>query len=230
MVASSPHAQSGTVWTVTNGIFSSNCYIGATEVRDECILIDPGLGGERIDARLCELSLRPRFVFCTHGHFDHCGSASLFQRKYGIPVFMHAADQKTMQSSNFLLMALKIPARVIMPEVTFIRPEDFFMDIGGHALRYLEVPGHTPGSCLIEWGPSIFSGDTMYARGVGLSALPGEDHAMLRSSILRYWDTLPKDSIIYPGHGESATFGEVRAGNASLLAFLGFTGAKRETI
>lgn len=210
----------GIVYTVSGGSFTSNCYICTIDSPDECIVIDPGLDAALIDAKLLELSLTPRFVFCTHGHFDHFGSASYFQKKYKIPVFMHEGDQKIMLSSNFLLMVLKIPDRVVIPEVTFIRESDFSMDIEGCVLRYIETPGHTPGSCLIEFGSSIFSGDTMYANGVGLSGLPGENHAILYDSIMRVWNTLPAESIVYPGHGNSARFDDVRTKNTALLEFL----------
>jgi glyoxylase-like metal-dependent hydrolase (beta-lactamase superfamily II) len=211
----------GTVYTVSGGSFRSNCYICTIDAPGECILIDPGLDGALIDTKLGELSLTPRFVFCTHGHFDHFGSASFFQKKYKTPVYMHAGDQKIMLSSNFLLMVLKIPDRVEIPDVTFIHENNFSMDIEGSTLRYIETPGHTPGSCLIEFGSAIFSGDTLYASRVGLSGLPGENHDLLQTSILRIWNALPEESVVYPGHGQQATFGDIKTNNRDLLAFLG---------
>lgn len=210
----------GVVTTVTGGSFSSNCHICTTGTPGECILVDPGLDGALIDAKLQDMSLTPRYVFCTHGHFDHFGSAAFFQKKYAIPVYVHEADQKIMLSSNFLLMVLKIPDRVAMPEATFISGGDFSMDIAGRCLRYIETPGHTPGSCLVEFGDVVFSGDTLYARGVGLSNLPGEDHGLLQASIMRIWDAIPDGSTIYPGHGRSASFGDIKQNNTALLGFL----------
>ena len=60
----------------------------------------------------------------------------------------------------------------------------------------LGAPGHTPGSCLIALGSALFTGDTIYTRGVGLSHLPGEQPETLRQSILAAWPLLtPSVSI-----------------------------------
>jgi hydroxyacylglutathione hydrolase len=209
------------VRTVTAGAFPSNCYICTTDGDSDCFLVDPGLDGPAIDRELTARGLEPRFVFCTHGHFDHAGSAAFFQKKYGAAVLMHEADMKTLKSSNFLLMAVKIPQRIEQPEVTLIESDGFALSIGGTELRYHHAPGHTPGSCVIQFGSSLFTGDTIYARGVGLSKLPGENPATLRASILALWDTLPGSAIVYPGHGNAAPFESIRESNGALRAFLG---------
>jgi len=208
------------IWTVTAGEFPSNAYICDIS-GGECILIDPGLDGETIDKKISELALKPKYVFCTHGHFDHFGSASLFQQKYSIPVFVHEKDHKLMKTANFMLMLIKIKQKVQQPEVSWINDDNLAIDINGKNLQYIPIAGHTQGSCLIEFGNAIFSGDSMYARGVGLSNLPGEDHSQLKNSILSLWDKLPEERIIYPGHGKSASFGEIKRENKKLLEFLG---------
>ncbi len=207
------------VWRVTGGAFPSNAYICAAAVPGEAFVVDPGLDPERIDRAAQDLGLTPRQVFCTHGHFDHLGGASHFQRAYGAEVFLHPADVKVMKSSNFLLMVLKLDQRIVLPEVTPVDPAQ--PRVGGQALRYLPVPGHTPGSCFIRFGGSLFTGDSLYAQGVGLSDLPGENHALLRQSLLALWDQIPGDSLIHPGHGPSASFEAIRTKNRALLGFLG---------
>ena len=207
----------GKVWSVTSGIFQSNAYFCEANVPGGAILIDAGLDGPAIDAEVAEQGLRPHQVFCTHGHFDHAGSAAYFQKKYGCQVFMHKADARTLKSSNFLLMVLKIAHRIEQPEVIYI-DASFSIDIGGHALRYLSAPGHTPGSCVIEFGAAWFTGDTIYSRGVGLSSLPGEDSQLLRQSILNLWDGIIVGRLICPGHGEAMDGSAVRRGNRGARA------------
>jgi glyoxylase-like metal-dependent hydrolase (beta-lactamase superfamily II) len=211
------------VHRVTGGVFPSNSYVCAANIPGGCFLVDPGLDARLIDRALTERGLEPRKVFCTHGHFDHVGSAAYFQRKYGSEVYLHKNDMKTAKACNFLLMAFKIPARVEMPQFTLIEGDDFTCDIGGAPLRYHAAPGHTPGSCVIEFGESLFTGDSLYAHGVGLSSLPGENLDMLRKSLLSLWDRLPEGSWVYPGHGENALFGEIRLRNTALCDFLGLS-------
>jgi glyoxylase-like metal-dependent hydrolase (beta-lactamase superfamily II) len=210
----------GNVWRVTSGEFSSNAYFCEAHLEGGGILIDAGLDGLTIDAELSEHGLRPNAVFCTHGHFDHTGSASHFQKKYGCHVFVPKADEKLMRASNFLLMAMKINQKVVVPDATLVEG-DFVIDITGTLLRYLPAPGHTPGSCIIEFGSAWFTGDTLYARGVGLSHLPGENHAVLKQTILGYWSDLTSERTIFPGHGNSTNGLSLRTGNKALLDFLG---------
>ena len=210
----------GAIWQISSGIFPSNCYFCSLDDSGSGFLIDPGLDGEIIDAQLSEKGLCPTHIFCTHGHFDHIGSASFFQKKYDTQVFLHKCDARSMKSSNFLLMALNIPCRITLPLVTYVE-EDFYVYIGNEKLQYFYTPGHTPGSCVIEFGSAWFTGDTLYSFGVGLSNLPGEDREKLRISIESLWPRLQKGRTIYPGHGEPADGCLVRNKNLPLLEFLG---------
>ena len=209
------------VWAIVNGVFPSNCYICGTGIAGECFIVDPGLDSAVIEEALARLALVPRAVLCTHGHFDHAGSAAHFQEAYGCKVFMHAADVKTLKSSNFLLMAFKIPARISTPAIHDVEDEGLVVTVGHSVVRFHPAPGHTPGSCILECGNSLFTGDTLYSRGVGLSKLPGEDAEQLRRSIRSLWNRFPADTVIRPGHGEAARFGWVKENNAALLRFLG---------
>ncbi|RZM21630.1 MAG: MBL fold metallo-hydrolase, partial [Pedobacter sp.] len=92
---------------------------------------------------------------------------------------MHAADLKTARTNNFLLMALKMQARIVLPSLTLVDDDTEFY-LGAARLRYRHTPGHTPGSCVIELGDNLFTGDTLFAHGVGLSKLPGERPDELR--------------------------------------------------
>lgn len=210
----------GSVWRTTSGAFPSNAYFFETGRPGEAALIDPGLDGPTIEVELLGLGLRPTHIFCTHGHFDHVGSAAYFQKKYGTPVLLHEGDRKILASSNFLLMLLKIPQKVEQPQVTWVN-DGFQAAFGPTMLRYLPAPGHTPGSCVIEFGATWFTGDTIYSRGVGLSSMPGEDVEKLKSSIHALWGGLADKELVCPGHGDVASGRQIQAGNAALVRLLG---------
>ena len=207
------------LWQVASGLFTSNCYISSHE-GDDCVLIDPGLDPAGIDAQVMLLGKTPKAVLCTHGHFDHVGGAAYFQQKYKIPVYLPSGDVKTMQSSNFLLMAVKIAMRIELPDVTQLPADGASVAVGGNTYVYQPLPGHTPGSCLVRSGQHVFSGDSLYARGVGLSRLPGEDRELLRAGIRLLWDNLPAHVLVCPGHGSVARFGDICRENQALLEFL----------
>lgn len=209
----------GAIWRVTSGAFSSNAYFCETDVPGGCILIDAGLDGPTIDVAMSAHGLRPNQVFCTHGHFDHAGSASYFQKKYACQVFMHQADARTLKASNFLLMAFNIPQIIELPDITYVENNQE-IDICGQPITFIAAPGHTPGSCVLQFGSAWFTGDTIYSRGVGLSSLPGENAKTLKQSILALWDGLTGERMIYPGHGKEADGASVRHENLALLKFL----------
>jgi hydroxyacylglutathione hydrolase len=207
------------IWRVTAGVFTSNCYLVALG-GGRCAVIDPGLDGAAIVQAILESGLKPSAVLCTHGHFDHVGSAALVQRRYECPVYLTAADLPTVRSSNFLLMAFKIDARIELPQVTQLASGSQVISCGGLQFVFHPAPGHTPGSCVIETGGHLFTGDTLYARGVGLSKLPGEKPDVLRSSLRTIWNCFSDATVVHPGHGESSTFGAIKRDNIPLLRFL----------
>jgi len=180
----------------------------------------------RQQLHLDELGVRPAAVFCTHGHFDHVGSASVFQDRYGAKVFLHAADVKTAKAANFLMMAYKIPAKLKLPNFTLLEGVEGETRVADVAVNHRLMPGHSAGSCFIEIGSTCFSGDTLYRSGVGLSNIPGEQPEVLRRSLRTVWDEIAPHTLVCPGHGRAATYAEIRRCNTELAAFMTSTDAE----
>jgi hydroxyacylglutathione hydrolase len=219
------NAGSPRVVRVTNRVVAANTYICETATPRKCILIDPGLDRDAIEVTLDEADLTPLAIFCTHGHFDHLGSAEYFRRKYSIDVHFHGADAKVAQSSNFLMMALKLPSRITVPEAHVAVADGSIWSSGDDHVEFVHVPGHTPGSTVVVFNGQAFTGDTLYRDDVWLGSLPQMNKAQLLESVRRLWALLPDDTQIYPGHGGAAAFGEVKRSNAALRQLLGITGA-----
>lgn len=213
------------IWQVENRVFPSNTYLCATGPDGGCLLVDPGLDPEGIDAALTGLGLRPTHVLCTHGHFDHVGGTTYFQKKYEVPCHLHDADRAELGRANFLMMALRVHFVMELPRVTGM--DDLPAIIGEKRLTVFHAPGHTPGSCMILYGGGLFSGDTLFSRGVGLSKLPGGDREELKASLLRLWDRIPDEALVCPGHGGCAPFSGVRIENGPLRRFLGMADLER---
>lgn len=220
----------GSIWKVVNEAYNSNTYICPTNTPGECFLVDPGLDAPAIEAGLTEVGLVPRAIFCTHGHFDHAGTALVFQNKYGARVYLHVDDVKTLKASNFLLMSFKRPERVQLPTLDLVTGDVTDIGVGGQTLRYRSTPGHTPGSCVLELGDTVFTGDTLFAWSMGMSQLPGEDPEMLRQSIQGLWNRYPMETVILPGHGRSTAFGALKQDNRVLLEFLGMVSAPEGSV
>jgi hydroxyacylglutathione hydrolase len=210
----------GAIWRTTSGIFSSNSYFYEIGCLREGILIDPGLDGPAIDAALIRNKQTPIAIVCTHGHFDHAGSADYFQKKYGVNIYLPKRDARIFRSSNFLLSAFKIPVKISLPDHIDYIDSGSNLCIRNLPIYFRDTPGHTPGSCIIEINNAWFTGDTLYAQGIGLSKLPGEDHRQLKSSLLGLWTDLTEQITIYPGHGDPANGAMVKIENRALIKFL----------
>ena len=207
------------VTVVSNDIFPSNTYIFPFGDK-ECVLIDPGLDQNAIDKVLLQLNLRPTHILATHGHFDHVGSVSYFQKKYGAPFYIHRFDLKLLQSVNFFLKIMKIERMVDVPVPEYFLEDDTILNFGGNSLYVRNLPGHTPGSCVFAIDKCLFTGDILYAKGVGYNPFPGQDKKKLQSAVKEIFCCFNDELIIYPGHGSADNLGNIRSTNIELKKFL----------
>jgi hydroxyacylglutathione hydrolase len=210
---------------VTNREFASNTYLVRTSTPGDCILVDPGLDREAIEAALVETGLVPIAIFATHGHFDHIGSAETFRRKYSVPLHMHAADGMIASRSNFMMMAFRMQSRIDVPEIFVAIEDGFVWSHGPDRVEAVHVPGHTPGSTILNVNGRLLTGDTIYRDEVWLTALPEQDRPLLVESLRRVWDVLPDAADVHPGHGGAASFGQIKQSNIPLRTMLGLVGS-----
>jgi hydroxyacylglutathione hydrolase len=194
----------------------TNCYVVPIGDNRSCIIVDPGLDPEPINKKITSSGLYPRAILCTHGHFDHVGSAAYFQEKYDVPVYLHHDDLKILRSANFQMMAFKIKNRIKIPQVTLLEGVQQDILICKAKINMHLMPGHTPGSCVFALNKNLFCGDTLYASGIGLSKLPGASRADLINSIKSIKSIFSNEMIAYPGHGHSSPLGEIWDNNIEL--------------
>ena len=86
------------------------------------------------------------------------------------------------------------------------------IEVGKLRLHAIHNPGHTPGSIsfLVEGAPILFSGDTLFPGGPGATKFPGGDFDEIIRSIDDKLFSLPRDTIVMPGHGVDTTIGNER--------------------
>ena len=76
-------------------------------------------------------------------------------------------------------------------------------------MKVIHTPGHTPGSVCFLAGKLLFTGDTLYAHAPGESR-GVEATQQIITSITQKLLSLPDDTIILPGHGQSSFIGSAR--------------------
>lgn len=206
---------------IRNDIFPSNSYVICKEGSSECLLIDPGVDFGGIDRELQNLRLKPTNIISTHGHFDHVSGVSYFVKKYKARFHIHQDDLKTLKSVNFVLKMMKIDIRVEVPVPhNLMTGYSTALELDSFVLNVYNFPGHTNGSCLVEWGNNLFTGDTLYKKGLGLNSFPGENKENLRVSLLKITELFSDQTLIYPGHGDSDLLGKIKMENLELKSFL----------
>ena len=200
---------------LTVGLLQENCYILGCERTRQAVIIDPGDNARAILRVVEQERLRVAMVANTHAHLDHVMAVNAVCAATGAPFCLHAADLPILRD---------VPERARLwldSEIDPIREPDFYLEhgqvlqIGDEELEVRFTPGHAPGHVVFvhHAGRQVFAGDTLFAGSVGRYDLPGADGPTLFRSIREQLFTLPDDTIVYPGHGESTTIGEERQGN-----------------
>lgn len=197
---------------VVVGIFEVNCYILWDEKDKEAIVVDPGEEGERIIEVIRKDSLKIRSIVNTHTHIDHIGANDFLREKTEAPLLAHSADVFLLQNAELNLSTLTGKDRSFgLPDRVLEEGDE--IRVGGFSLRILHTAGHTPGSICLYGDNKLFSGDTLFAGGIGRTDLAGGNLKELQKSIKDKILTLPDEVVVYPGHGPSTTVGKERRCN-----------------
>ncbi|MBN3039267.1 MAG: MBL fold metallo-hydrolase [Candidatus Omnitrophica bacterium] len=193
------------------GPMQVNCYIlGSTSIK-EAIIIDPGAEPEKIKRTLQKHCLKPAFIINTHGHIDHIGANALLS----LPIYIHEADALFLKDPEKNLSdMLGVP--FISPEADKLLRDGNNISLGEISLEAIHTPGHTPGGICLCTDNLCFTGDTLFAGGVGRTDFPYGSEKDLLGSIRTKLMALKDEVIIYPGHGPCSTIGEERINNAFL--------------
>jgi glyoxylase-like metal-dependent hydrolase (beta-lactamase superfamily II) len=99
------------------------------------------------------------------------------------------------------------------------------VELGSVSFEVLATPGHTKGgiSLFSADGPGgrpvVFTGDTLFAGGIGRFDFPGGSHETLLESIHKRLLVLPPETVVYPGHGPPSTVAEEARTNPFLVPF-----------
>lgn len=203
------------IHTFACGPFQTNTYLVEDEGSGAALLIDPTLQSEGILAEIEQRALRLAVIVNTHGHIDHVFANAFFKEQTGAPLSIHSADAP-------MLATLAQQARLFgLPEPALAQADRLLEDgdtisAGALALRVPHTPGHTSGGVSLYSPGVLFSGDTLFAGGVGRTDLPGGDWNTLLDSITSRLLALPDETIVYSGHGQPTTIGAEKRSNPFL--------------
>ncbi len=191
------------VKTFVLGQLQTNCYL--IEENRHCLLLDPADDSQFLADYINDQHLSLDTIILTHGHFDHCLAVSDLKLIYAAPVAASSKDnflvQKISQSANYWQKSNQQITSFI-PDIDLSKIKT--LSFSDHTISIISTPGHTPGSLSLYFNDLniLFSGDTLFSDGFGRTDLSYSQPTKMSQSIKKL-NSLPKNTLVYPGHGHS---------------------------
>jgi hydroxyacylglutathione hydrolase len=143
-----------------------------------------------------------QLVVATHAHPDHCEGLAAFA-ELPAQTAMHVRAESFLEEFARHWEALTGKAVPKVPLDFHLRQGE--LRLGTETFQVLETPGHAPGSICLYWEAErvLFSGDVIFAHGMGRTDFPGGDAVLLAQSIQRLMDL--EVDLLLPGHGPAVS-------------------------
>lgn len=184
------------------GPMAVNCYLLADPSGGDACIIDPGADAKRIANFVQANGFNLKFIINTHGHGDHIAANGYFDK----PIYIHRLDKDFLTDTKKNLSSMFL-FKVISPGAGRLLEGGDRIRLGALEMEIIHTPGHTPGSISIKVGDVIFTGDCLFAGGIGRTDFSYGDEALLLKSIKEKLFKFDDATVIYPGHGGPSTIG-----------------------
>ncbi|MGA6155626.1 MBL fold metallo-hydrolase [Stenotrophomonas sp. NPDC087984] len=189
LVTSGTFSLDGGTWEVDNNVW----LIGDDH---EVYVIDAAHDADAIADAIGDRRLLG--IICTHGHDDHIDAAPALADRTGAPILLHPEDE--------VLWRMRHPDRA--PDKPLADGD--VLTVAGTELRVLHTPGHSPGAVCLH-APAlttVFSGDTLFQGGPGATGRSYSSFPTIIESIRERLLTLPAQTLVRTGHGDSTAIGD----------------------
>ncbi len=194
------------------GQLQANCYLVWDEDRN-AVMIDPGDEADRLLRIIDKRGLSLQAILLTHAHFDHMMAVNAMKEETGAPVMIHQAEAPAMTDERINLSAMVgTPYRATADRLL---QDGETITVGNLTFTVIHTPGHTVGSCCYRIGDLLFSGDTLFADGIGRTDFPGGSMTVMRQTLANLCD-YPDHISVLSGHGEATTIGIEKRNNPFL--------------
>lgn len=210
-----------TIKTFEFNAFQENSYVLHDETK-ECLFVDPGCSDdperEEMRSYIRENGLKPVAMVNTHCHVDHILGCRFIKDLYNIPFYFNKDDEllliRAKEQGVFFGLTLEEP-----PKADFFLEDGQKILFGKSTLDIFYVPGHSAGSVALYSSSDSFviTGDALFKGSIGRTDLPGGNYQQLITSIRSKLLVLPRNVLVFPGHGPHTTIGDEYDTNPFLI-------------
>lgn len=195
-------------------LFGINTYVVYDPATLCCAIIDPGMLGLQEEKAMTDFigknQLKVTHIINTHLHLDHAVGNNFLKDTYKVPILAHKDDEPLGERMQQQAYMFGINENFKGVEISDYLTDGEIIKIGDDELKVISVPGHSPGSVALydKKDGFLIAGDALFKGSIGRTDLPGGNHTQLLSSIKDKLFTLPKNTVVYPGHGPATTIGD----------------------
>ena len=201
------------VAVLTLGPLATNCYLVWEEDSTAALLVDCAGSARDILREAQQRGLAIRLIVNSHGHTDHIEALAGLKEATGAELAIHELDAPMLADPMLSGAAMWGFSQESMAADRVLREGDeIAIPETDVTLSVLHTPGHTPGSICLLGEAVLFTGDCLFAGGIGRVDLPGGDERAMMASLARL-AKLDAALVVYPGHGPATTIGAEAEGN-----------------
>lgn len=198
--------------------FQENTYLVYADNGD-AVIIDPGCyekhEEQALDAFISTNNLTVLAVLNTHAHIDHVlGNAHVIDT-YKVDYYLHPLDNPTLNAVPNYAHVYGFPNYKTSPQPTKELKHGETLTFGAISFDVFFTPGHAPGHVVFynKENNFVINGDVLFQGSFGRVDLPGGDLETLKTSIFETMFQLPKETVVYCGHGPATTIGKEKQTN-----------------
>jgi hydroxyacylglutathione hydrolase len=202
--------------TIELGPIGTNCHLVRSDRGSEvAVVVDPSGSAAEIRLRLASSGSRCAAILLTHCHWDHFLGLAELAEGTGAPVWLPQDEEQVFRNPGAVYHGLGVSVRAYEGAATLVAGGES-IEAAGIAFDVIAVPGHSPGHVAYHADGHLFSGDVLFAGGVGRTDLPGGDWETLNGSIETLLERCPPETVVHSGHGPDTTLAAELRGNPFL--------------